>query len=160
MDILDNIQAYALISFIQPPDDLYLPIHTALLNACCKSRSCKRFIPSEWVGSIEDFPELPAFYGASREPFRQVLRQSHGVEWTLFCCGWLADYFLPKDKTYMPAIPDEFPIDPNGFKALIRGSGEEPQSWTCAREVTLAVARLLDASRWVSRVQYSQTEVS
>ena len=151
LKILEETGAFALISLIQPPDDLYLPIHTALLNACVKSPTCKRFIPSEWVGNIEDFPMLPTFYGASREPFRQLLRETRGIEWTLFNGGWLADYFLNKEKTYMPAIPDEFPIDANGFKACIRGTGDEPQSWTCAREIARAVVELLRAPQWVLR---------
>ena len=148
LGILNSTQASALISFVQPPDELYLPIHTALLQACSESASCKRFIPSEWVGNVEGFPMLPTFYGASREPFRQVLKKSEGIEWTLFNGGWLADYFLPSSKTYMPAIPEEFPIDANGFSALIRGTGDEPQSWTCGREIAQAVVRLLKAQHW------------
>ena len=156
-DILSQTRPSALISFIQPPDELYVPIHTALLNACSKSATCKRFIPSEWVGNIDDFPMLPAFYGASREPFRQILRQTEWVESTLFCGGWLADYFLPKDRTHMPAIPDEFPVDPNNFRALIRGTGDEPQSWTSAREVAKAVVKLLDAPKWVRSFLFLST---
>ena len=64
--------------------------------------------------------------------------------------GWLADYFLPKEKTYMPPIPDEFPVDANGWRALVRGSGDEVQSWTCGRDVGRAVVRLCGyEGRWV-----------
>ena len=152
LPVLNQTGAQALVSFVQPPQELYLPIHQAFLDACLKSETCKRLIPSEWVGNVEDYPMLPVFYGASREPFRKLLRESEGVEWTLFNGGWLADYFLPESKTYMPAIPDEFPIDPNGFKALIRGTGDEPQSWTCARELAKAVTEILKAPKWVGQL--------
>ena len=147
---LNRIRAVALVSFVQPPDELYVSIHTAMLDACRESATCKRFIPSEFAGNIDDFPMLPSFYGSSRQPFRQILRESQGVEWTLVNNGWLMDYFLPKDRTYMPAIPDEFPVDPNGFRALIRGTGDEMQSWTCARDVAKAIVELLRAPAWVT----------
>lgn len=141
----------ALISFLNPPPDKYFSIHVALLEACKNSKLCKRFIPSEWAGNIKDFPHLPRFYGASRAPFREVLAKQNEVEWTLVNQGWLMDYFLKASQTYMPAIPDEFPIDPNQGKACIRGTGEEPQSWTCARDVARAVAALLQSDvPWVS----------
>jgi hypothetical protein len=60
------------------------------------------------------------------------------------------DYFLPKEKTYMMPIPDLFPIDPNGWKACIRGTGDEPQSYTCARNVGQALVELLAAPQWVN----------
>lgn len=73
------------------------------------------------------------------------------VEWTVVNQGWLMEYFLEAGQTYMPAIPDEFPIDPNGVKACIRGTGDELQSWTSARDVGKAVIALLLSDRpWVS----------
>ena len=63
------------------------------------------------------------------------------------------DYFLPKDKTYMPPIPDEFPVDPNGWRACIRGTGDDIQAWTCARDVGKAVVELLAASEWVRAIK-------
>ncbi len=149
LSILNSCHVEALISFINCPDDRYIDIHTALLNACARSSGCKRLIPSEWAGNIDDYPWLPRFYAAKRDPFRQVLRESKGVEWTLFNCGWLMDYFLPSEKTYMPPIPDEFPVDPNNWRYRVRGTGDELQSWTCAREIGRAVVELLAAPEWV-----------
>jgi hypothetical protein len=149
LSILNSSNATALISFINCPNNRYIDIHCAFLNACIKSKECKRFIPSEWVGNVEDYPLLPSFYGTSREPFRKILRESSGIEWTLFNGGWLMDYFLPKEKTYMPPIPDEFPVDPNNWRACIRGTGNETQAWTCAREIGKAVVELLAAPQWV-----------
>ncbi len=71
------------------------------------------------------------------------------MEWTIFNNGWLMDYFLTEDKTYMPAIPDEFPIDPNNWKACIRGTGDQLQSFTSARDIAKALVMLLSAPEWV-----------
>ncbi|KAF2420711.1 NAD(P)-binding protein [Tothia fuscella] len=148
LQILNETNATALISFISVPHQLYLEIHVSLLGACRKSISCKRFIPSEFAGNIDNFPLLPKWYGASREPFRRILGASSGVEWTLVNFGWIMDYVLPKEKTYMTPIPDLFPIDPNGWKACIRGTGDEPQSFTCGRNIGEALVELLAAPKW------------
>lgn len=65
------------------------------------------------------------------------------MDWTLVNNGWLMDYFLTKGKTWMPAIPDEFPVDPNGWGVCVRGTGDEPQSFTSARDIGKAVVELL-----------------
>ena len=65
------------------------------------------------------------------------------MDWTLVNNGWLMDYFLTKGKTWMPAIPDEFPVDPNGWGVCVRGTGDEPQSFTSARDIGKAVLELL-----------------
>ena len=153
LSILDSTRAQALVSFLNFDNDRYVDIHRAFLGACQLSTQCKRLIPSEWAGNIDDFPHLPAFYCATREPFRQILRQrsSSDVEWTLFNNGWLMDYFLPPHKTYMEAVPDFFPIDPHRWHACIRGTGDELQSWTCGKEIAKAVAQLLASTeQWVN----------
>ena len=149
LSILDSSNATALVSFVNCPHDRYVDIHRSFLNACTQSKGCKRFIPSEWAGNIDDYPLLPSFYATSREPFRTILKGSNGIEWTLFNNGWLMDYFLPKDKTYMPPIPDEFSVDPNDWRACIKGTGDEVQAWTCARDIAKAVVELLAAAEWV-----------
>ncbi len=78
-----------------------------------------------------------------------MLKEQREVEWTLFNTGWLADYFWPKEKTYMKPVPLEFPVDANGWQALVRGTGDEVQSWTCARDVARAVVDLCKADEWV-----------
>ncbi|MCJ1404226.1 hypothetical protein MMC11_007451 [Xylographa trunciseda] len=148
LSILNMTNASALISLINCPTDRYIDVHCAILHACQKSKGCKRLIPSEWAGNIVDHPLLPAEYASSREPFRKILKESSGIQWTLFNFGWLADYFLPEKKTHIPPLPVGFPIDPNSWRACIRGTGDEPQAWTCAREVGKAVAELLEAPEW------------
>ncbi|KAL8753742.1 MAG: hypothetical protein Q9199_004840 [Rusavskia elegans] len=147
LSILNTTNATTLISFINLNDDRYLTVHSALLAACQKSTACKRLIPSEWIGDIEAYPLKPAFYGATREPFRKKLKAQDTVTWTLFNCGWLADYFLPSAKTYIKPI-DESPVDPNGWSACVRGTGDEEQSWTCGRDVGRAVVELCKAKDW------------
>ena len=82
-------------------------------------------------------------------PFRKILENQKDVEWTIFNNGWLMDYFLTEDKTYMPSIPDEFPIDPNNWKACIRGTGDQVQSFTSARDIAKSLIMLLSAPEWV-----------
>ena len=79
-----------------------------------------------------------------------MLRAQTKVEWTLFNMGWLADYFLPTRKTFMAPIKDKFPIDVDSWKACIRGTGDEVQSWTAARDVGRAVVELCKDEKWVS----------
>ncbi|KAL4936813.1 hypothetical protein BDV06DRAFT_216375 [Aspergillus oleicola] len=132
LSILDSTRATALVSVIRA-DDIYLPLHICLLNACLKSTTCNRFIPSEWAGNIEDFPTLPRPYGETRGPLREILYKipREKLTWTLFNFGWFMDYFLPEEKSYMKYLPGEFPIDPVTGTYCVRGTGEELQSWTC-----------------------------
>ncbi|KAL9006068.1 MAG: hypothetical protein Q9188_001195 [Gyalolechia gomerana] len=148
LSILDTSLATTMISFINVADTRYITIHSAILTACQQSSKCKRLIPSEWIGNIEDYPLKPDFYATTREPFRKELKAQNAVMWTLFNVGWLADYFLPSAKTYMKPIPAEFPIDPNGWTACVRGTGDEEQSWTCARDVGRGVVELCKAKDW------------
>lgn len=152
LSILDSANAVALISCLDCPNDSYIPIHSGFLNACKRSKSCKRFIPSEYAGNIDDFPLLPKFYEVSREPFRKVLQESSGVEWTLVEVGWLMDYFLPQEKTYVRHYEDMFPVDPDNWRACIRNTGDELQTWTCAREIGKAITELLKAPEWVGEL--------
>lgn len=51
----------------------------------------------------------------------------------------------------MRRIPGEFPIDPGAWTYTVRGTGAEPQGWTCGRDVARAVVALLDAeNEWVT----------
>ena len=147
--ILNEMNASTFISFNNSADQTFVTLHCAFLEACQKSKNCKRFISSEFAGNIDDFPLLPRFFRTSRVPFRKVLEQQNDVEWTIFNNGWLMDYFLTEDKTYMPSIPDEFPIDPNNWKACIRGTGDQVQSFTSARDIAKALIMLLSAPEWV-----------
>jgi len=148
--ILNETNASTFISFNNSVGQTFVTLHSAFLEACRKSKNCKRFIPSEFAGNIDDFPLYPSFFRTSRVPFRKILEQEKDVEWTIFNNGWLMDYFLTEDKTYMPPIPNEFPIDPNNWKACIRGTGNQVQSFTSAQDIAKALIMLLSAPEWVS----------
>lgn len=55
----------------------------------------------------------------------------------------------------MPAIPDEFPVDPNGWRVCVRGTGDEPQGFTSARDIGKAVVELLAwVGEWVGLLSH------
>ncbi|KAL8931107.1 MAG: hypothetical protein Q9208_000211 [Pyrenodesmia sp. 3 TL-2023] len=144
LSIIEDTNASALLSFLNLNDERYITIHRAFLSACLASKTCKRLMPSEFCGDVETWPDRPRFYGTTREPFRQILKaEAKGVEWTCIENGWFMDYFLPKEKSYMKPVPDEFPINLDTWTARVRGTGDEPQSWTLAREVGKAIVALL-----------------
>ncbi|RAL15796.1 MFS general substrate transporter, partial [Aspergillus homomorphus CBS 101889] len=150
LSILTSTNSTTLISLLRCPDPDYVPLHTTLLAACRLSPACKRFIPSEWAGDIEAYPDLPRAYRRTRAPFRALLAQTQGVEWTLFNHGWCMEYFLPETRSFRRCMPGEFPIDLGAWRYTVRGTGEEMQSWTCARDIARAVVRLLGVKAWVS----------
>lgn len=149
LQILNTTKTTTLISLINDPTPNYVTTHTSLLRACQHSTHCKRLIPSEYIGDTELHPLKPTFYAHSRAPFRDILRQQTEIEWTLFNVGWLMDYFLPAAKTHMKPATGVFPIDLEGWKALVRGSGAEMQSWCCGRDVGRSVVALCGAEKWV-----------
>lgn len=93
---------------------------------------------------------LPRHYAASRAPFRTILESERQIEWTIVNNAWFMDYLLRDEKTFLPTNSHEFPINPNEWTALIRGSGDQMQSFTSARDVAKALVALLSAPTWVS----------
>ncbi|RDW92956.1 aromatic alcohol reductase [Aspergillus mulundensis] len=160
VSILNTTGATALISLIRCPNSDYIPLHKTFITACLSSDTCKRFIPSEWAGDIEKFPDIPISYGSTRAPIRKYLReleQKPGrprLQWTLFNHGWFMDYFLPPSQSYMKYIQGEFPIDVGSWTYTVRGTGEEPQSWTAGRDVARAVCELLGSEQEWEEVTY------
>ncbi|KAJ6094955.1 hypothetical protein N7467_002468 [Penicillium canescens] len=67
---------------------------------------------------------------------------------TLFNNGWFMEYFVPEEKPYMRYMPEEFPINLRDWNYYVRGTGDEPQAWTCGRDVAKPVAELLAADEW------------
>ncbi|RAH81410.1 MFS general substrate transporter [Aspergillus japonicus CBS 114.51] len=142
LPILNTTRATTLLSLIRCSNDIYLPLHTHLLDACIASQTCKRLIPSEWAGNVDDFPLLPRSYGLTRAPFREILRAraaSHHIEWTLVNHGWYMDYFLAEHKSYIAYVPGEFPIDPQTWTYRVEGDGEAPHITVRVPGVTLRV---------------------
>ena len=153
LSILDETKATTIISFLNIPDPSFVSIHSDILKACQKSKTCKRIIPSEWAGDCEQYPSKPGFYGMTREPLRKELREQSDVEWTLVNIGYLSEYFVPPSKTNFVDLAPEFPVDFDKWHATIRGSGEELQSFVPAKDIGKAVVELCKAKQWV-RVLY------
>ncbi|KAL4904294.1 major facilitator superfamily domain-containing protein [Aspergillus multicolor] len=158
VSILNTTGATALISLIRCDNSKFVPLHKTLITACQNSSTCHRFIPSEWAGDIEGFPDIPISYGSTRAPVREYLRSLETkpgqakLQWTLVNLGWFMDYFVAPGKSHMKYIEGEFPIDVESWTYTVRGTGEEPQSWTAGRDVARAVCALLASEQdWLTR---------
>ncbi|KAM5483924.1 hypothetical protein MaudMau93_006120 [Microsporum audouinii] len=116
--------------------------------ACQQSPKCKRFIPSEFVGDIEAYPDQPAFYSRPREPIRKLLREQTDLEWTLVSVGWLADYVVPAKNRYIKEIGVACPINLADGSMVIPGTGNEPVDFAWARDVAKALGKLVIAPAW------------
>jgi swainsonine biosynthesis oxidoreductase SwnR len=138
----------ALISTILDYTQAYVDIHLALIEACKRSPNCKRFVPSEFGGNLEDYPDLPSFYYRTREPIRKVLRDQNELEWTLVSVGWFIDYVVPAKNRYLKDIGEAVPIDLTGGKIVIPGTGKEPIDITWARDAAKGMVALLSAPTW------------
>lgn len=125
-------------------------LHLAILEACKRTRTCKRFIPSEYIGNVEDFPDQPAFYAANHQPVREALREQSDVEWTLVNPGWLANYLVPSKYRYLRDIGDCHPVDFVKQTMIIPGTGDEPITCTAARDMCKAIAMLYGLREWPS----------
>lgn len=137
-----------LISTIGDVSPLYVDVHRTLIQACRKSPKCNRFIPSEFAGDIETYPDQPAFYARSREPIRKLLREQTDLEWTLVSVGWIADYVVPAKNRYIREIGVSCPINLADNNAIIPGTGNEPVDFAWARDVAKALAKLIAAPAW------------
>jgi hypothetical protein len=116
-------EAEVLISTISDISPSYITVHLTLIRACQQSPKCKRFIPSEFAGDVQAYPDQPGFYYCTREPIRKVLREQTDLEWTLVSIGWLADYVVPAKNRYIKDIGKACPINLADGSIVIPGSG-------------------------------------
>ena len=138
-----------IISLIHSNDRFYNDAHEAIIVACKASLRCKRFIPSECGGNIEQFPEHPEFYVPTHGAIRKLLEEQNEIEYTLFNQGWFMDYFIPADRSYMKRILPVWPLDLEKETIRIPGTGDEPITFTAARDTAKALARLATSnSKW------------
>ncbi|KAL0062103.1 hypothetical protein AAF712_011030 [Marasmius tenuissimus] len=148
--ILNTTKATVLFSFLHSNDTaMYNTAHSAMLEACKSSSTCKRFVPSEYGGNLETYPLLPRFYAPTHAEFRKELERNAGdVEWTLVNIGWFMDYFAPVGKSYMKPLHPVWPLNLEKWEVVILGTGDEPIAWTSARDVAKALVRLIDCNDW------------
>jgi len=157
--ILTKTRSTILFSFLHSNDPKFFnTAHIAMLEACDASPCCKRFVPSEYGGNLTnaEHASFPRFYrsthGAVREALREYSKKGGEVKWTLVNGGWFMDYFVPPKRSYMKSLGKIWPLevfDENGeveevLRGVVPGTGEERISWTAARDVTEALARLVD----------------
>lgn len=149
----------ALVSTVQDRTMGKVTKHLAMLKACTESPKCKRFIPAEWVGNIDDFPDQPGFYPHNHVPTRQALAEQKEVMYTLLCPGWFSDYFVPPTSRYIKDIGSFHPVDWAAGTMTIPGTGDEKITFTSARDAAKAVAQLVDKDNW-DTVTYVSGETS
>ncbi|EFX04964.1 NmrA-like protein [Grosmannia clavigera kw1407] len=122
--------------------------HLNILEACQQTSRCKKFIPSEYGGDTDRFPDIPLFYEASHVPVRTALAAQTDVKWTLLGNGWLMDYFVAASQRYIRDIRAYHPIDFETNKAVIAGTGDEPVCFTSVRDLSKAIAVLVAHDDW------------
>ncbi|KAB8217059.1 NAD(P)-binding protein [Aspergillus novoparasiticus] len=106
-----------------------------LIEAAIKSKSTKRFIPSDF-GIIYNEQQASVF-----SPFK---------EYTLVSNGFFMDYYgLPKVKSYLQ--PFVFAVDIANSTAAIPGSGNVPVVFTHTFDVAEYVAALIGEEKWNER---------
>ncbi|KAB8067189.1 hypothetical protein BDV29DRAFT_186604 [Aspergillus leporis] len=135
----------ALVSVILDYTMAFTEVHLNLIAACQQTSTCRRFIPSEYGTDIADYPDQPGFQFANHEPVREALRQQHTLEWTLVCCGWLADYVLPVRNRYIKDIGDSAPFNLSSQRIIIPGTGKELLDVISARDLSKAIIALFNA---------------
>ncbi|KAE8312106.1 NAD(P)-binding protein [Aspergillus transmontanensis] len=120
-----------------------------LIEAAIKSKSTKRFIPSDF-GIIYNEQQASVF-----SPFKGKLLvaeklRSSGLEYTLVSNGFFMDYYgLPKVKSYLQ--PFVFAVDIANSTAAIPGSGKVPVVFTHTFDVAEYVAALIGEKKWNER---------
>lgn len=142
------LECDVLISMILSYTEEFVDVHLNLIKACQASPRCKRIIPSEYGGDLENYPDIPLFYYLTREPIRKVLREQNEIEWTLVSVGWLVDYVVPQKNRYLMDAGEAFPIDITSKKIIIPGTGNDPVDVTAARDLARALALLVSQSSW------------
>jgi len=124
-------------------------IHESLLEACKSSPTCKRFIPSIWVGNFEDVPDQPYYGAGSIQKIYNMLAGQQTIEWTLLSVGWLIDYVIPTSQRYLPDDEGFWVQNPRNKTFKLYGNGTQTISCTAARDAASAVIRLLETnSKW------------
>ncbi|CAH0017918.1 unnamed protein product [Clonostachys rhizophaga] len=133
----------AVICTISSSSDELVEVHESLLEACKSTPTCKRFIPSVWVGNFEDIRDQP-YYGADRiQSIYDMLAGQQLIEWTILSVGWLIDYVIPASQRYLPN--ERFWVQDVKDKTFkLYGNGTQTISCTASRDAASAVVRLLE----------------
>ncbi|POM78860.1 NmrA-like protein [Phytophthora palmivora] len=146
VEILDDCDA--LVSTVFDKEQPDPEVHLKMLEACKQSLKCKRFIPAEYGGNAEDFPEDAESMDQHNVPLKNALRTQSEVEWTFISLGWIMDYIVPSTNRNHPSSPF-YPLDLDTRTMNIPGTGNDVFSTTSARDVAKAIAELLKSkNKW------------
>ncbi|EAS32007.3 uncharacterized protein CIMG_03031 [Coccidioides immitis RS] len=134
--ILDGTNATALFSFLHSNDPRsYNTAQEAMLAASRASKSCRRFVPSDYGGDIDRFPGLPRFYEPTHRAFREnILRHETEIEWTAANHGWFMDYFVQGSKVDPTTLPYGF----SGRSPATAGQGENDNN---SKDIDFSIPR-------------------
>ncbi|KAK1690158.1 hypothetical protein BDP55DRAFT_544319 [Colletotrichum godetiae] len=147
--VIEGIEgSVTLVSNILNYSPAFIDVHAHLIEAARKSKTCKRFIPAEYGGNLEEFPDQPGFYARRQGIVRKMLEEQTELEWTLLSTGWFIDYVVPRRNRYLNDGGDAIPVNVAGERMLIPGTGNEPLDMTAVRDVVRAVGKLLFAQSW------------
>ncbi|UNI17615.1 hypothetical protein JDV02_003946 [Purpureocillium takamizusanense] len=122
-------------------------IHAAVLEACRRSATCKRLIPSAWAGNLEEFPDEPLDWADELVPVLDALRGQTDVSWSAVCPGWYADYILPAGQRHLGDIGGMWPQDHGQKTFTLYGKGGQLVNLTSARDAARATVALLEHDR-------------
>ncbi|KAM3510931.1 hypothetical protein MY11210_005397 [Beauveria gryllotalpidicola] len=122
-------------------------IHRAILRACQKSSTCKRFIPATWAGNVADFPDEPLGLSDEIEAVLKDLRSQSDVSWSSVSPGWYIDYIVPETQRYMSSLGDMWPQNYADKVFTLYGDGSQLVNFTSARDTARATIRLLEHDR-------------
>uniref|UniRef100_K3WZI7 NmrA-like domain-containing protein n=1 Tax=Globisporangium ultimum (strain ATCC 200006 / CBS 805.95 / DAOM BR144) TaxID=431595 RepID=K3WZI7_GLOUD len=123
----------------------YTDVALTLIEACTRSPKCKRFLPAEYGGNLEDYPDQPSFYYQNHEPVREALRNQQEIEWTLVSVGWFADYLVPPSNRHLPDV-DGLSVNLAAKIITVPGTGKERFAISSIRDVAQAIGQLLKVS--------------
>lgn len=119
-------------------------IHLNMLEACQKSDKCKRFLPSEWTGNVEEHPDQPMWETVQNKVLYERLRSQNEVKWTILCVSWFADYVLPRQQRYHEDIGEMWPMNYSTKTFTIYGSGTQLVNFVSTRDTAKAIAMLFE----------------
>jgi nucleoside-diphosphate-sugar epimerase len=148
----------ALVSTMYDLSQAYVDVHEALVEACKHSPKCKRFVPSEFGGNSEDYPEQPGSTYQFNLPVKEMLRAQSELEWSVISIGWLLDYVVPQANRYHIDIGPFFALDLNTETMTIPGTGHEKFVVTSARDIAVAVSQMLKSPNKWRPFTYVQAE--
>ncbi|PIG88671.1 hypothetical protein AARAC_000514, partial [Aspergillus arachidicola] len=146
---LEENKIETVISTVPISDESATGSQLNLIEAAIKSKSTKRFIPSDF-GIIYNEQHASVFPPIKGKLLAAEKLRSSGLEYTLVSNGFFMDYYgLPKVKSYLQ--PFVFAVDIANNTAAIPGSGNVPVVFTHTFDVAQYVAALIGEEKWNER---------